>query len=237
MESSQVDTNKYYDILMVPKTATPEEIKESYEKLVKQNQPEEGGDTEKIDLINKAYDILKDPGNRELYDRYGERLAPNEESNPWRTVDTNAVQNQFSNLGINYQPIYNQPTIPARPPAQPQSLNKKTSPLIIHIDATLEDTLGTTKTIEVLRKLVSPNFDQQTAQKCAYCDGSGKTVTVDREKYGHDDRITRECNFCYGAGFPDAYIKEKQTLDIEIPKGSCKHTCIKIEGKGNHEIG
>ena len=105
MDSSQIDTNKYYDTLMVSKTATAEEITESYTRLVQQHQPTAGGNREQFDLINKAYDILKDPEKRALYNMHGETLAPNpvEESNPWRTVDMNAARARMDNLMQNYQ--------------------------------------------------------------------------------------------------------------------------------------
>ena len=45
----------YYDILEVPKTATPEEIKKSYRKLAKEHHPDKGGDEERFKKIGRAH--------------------------------------------------------------------------------------------------------------------------------------------------------------------------------------
>lgn len=59
----------YYDTLGVLKTSTPEEIKKAYRKLAAQYHPDkEGGDTEKFQEIQKAYETLSDPQKRAAYD-------------------------------------------------------------------------------------------------------------------------------------------------------------------------
>lgn len=65
------ETN-HYQTLEVKKTATQQEIKQSYRRLVKQFHPDtlsETADSEKIVSLNTAYEILGDPQRRYLYDR------------------------------------------------------------------------------------------------------------------------------------------------------------------------
>ena len=62
----------YYDILNVSKTATAQEIKKSYRKLALKHHPDKGGDEETFKEISKAYEILSDPDQKEVYDTYGE---------------------------------------------------------------------------------------------------------------------------------------------------------------------
>lgn len=64
-----------YQILQVPKTATPEDVKKSYRKLAlkyhpdkNQNNPEAA---EKFKEVNRAHTILSDATKRNIYDNYG----------------------------------------------------------------------------------------------------------------------------------------------------------------------
>lgn len=58
----------HYETLGVPKTATSEEIKQSFRKLAKQHHPDLGGDAAKFQQINEAYEILSDADKRAHYD-------------------------------------------------------------------------------------------------------------------------------------------------------------------------
>lgn len=61
----------YYDVLNVKRDASPEEIRASYRKLAKILHPDVCGSPEAEELfksVNEAYQVLKDPKNREAYD-------------------------------------------------------------------------------------------------------------------------------------------------------------------------
>ncbi|KAK2582490.1 hypothetical protein KPH14_004792 [Odynerus spinipes] len=64
-----------YQILDIPKTATPEEIKKTYRKLALKYHPDKNPNNpeaaEKFKEINRAHTILTDLTKRNIYDNYG----------------------------------------------------------------------------------------------------------------------------------------------------------------------
>ena len=60
-----------YDVLGIKKNATDKEIKSAYRKLAKKYHPDAKRAEEKFKELSEAYDILKNPEKRKLYDRFG----------------------------------------------------------------------------------------------------------------------------------------------------------------------
>ena len=66
----------FYTTLGVERGASDEEIKKAYRKLAMTNHPDRNNGSreaeEKFKEITEAYDVLRDPNKRSMYDRYGE---------------------------------------------------------------------------------------------------------------------------------------------------------------------
>lgn len=58
----------HYATLGVPRTATQDEIKRAFRKLASQHHPDKGGDTQRFQQIQAAYDTLGDAAKRSEYD-------------------------------------------------------------------------------------------------------------------------------------------------------------------------
>ena len=77
--TSNLQSQDYYEILGVPKTAKEVIIKKAYRKLAMQWHPDKNntgagnadGATRNFQIISEAYAILSDPQQRTLYDQYG----------------------------------------------------------------------------------------------------------------------------------------------------------------------
>lgn len=68
----KTNNTKYYEVLNVPKSAGPNELKKAYRIAALKNHPDKGGDPEKFKELTQAYEVLNDPNKREIYGEYGE---------------------------------------------------------------------------------------------------------------------------------------------------------------------
>ena len=59
----------YYDILGVPSTASPNEIKAKHRRLIQRIHPDLDGPAALFRQVQEAYEVLSDPGRRAAYDR------------------------------------------------------------------------------------------------------------------------------------------------------------------------
>ena len=89
----------YYEILQVCPDASEEVIKAAYKALVKKYHPDNGGagGTEKIQIINEAYNVLSDPKSRKSYDAQINNTRTsfkNEEKNEEFHSDNNVKEEQ-----------------------------------------------------------------------------------------------------------------------------------------------
>lgn len=60
-----------YEILKIPRDATPDQVKEAYRFLVKQHHPDVQGDEAIFKEISTAYEVLSDSEKRARYDEFG----------------------------------------------------------------------------------------------------------------------------------------------------------------------
>lgn len=65
----------YYEQLGVSRSASQDELQKAYKTLARKHHPDvskEAGAEDRFKSINEAYDVLKDPKKRGLYDKYGQ---------------------------------------------------------------------------------------------------------------------------------------------------------------------
>lgn len=93
-----VEYKDYYNILGVARSATDKEIRSAYRKLAREYHPDVNPTAEdKFKDINEAYEVLKDPEKRRMYDGLGSNWRQGQNFTPppgygggqagWQTVD------------------------------------------------------------------------------------------------------------------------------------------------------
>jgi hypothetical protein len=59
----------HYEVLGIPESASEDEVRQAYRRLVKAAHPDRAGDPAQFRRITDAYDVLTDPARRAVYDR------------------------------------------------------------------------------------------------------------------------------------------------------------------------
>lgn len=69
IRTPQYNMKNPWNTLGLSPAATPEEIKRAYRKLAAIHHPDRGGNKDKFDELQKAYDLLNNPAKRRDFDR------------------------------------------------------------------------------------------------------------------------------------------------------------------------
>ena len=89
----------FYDALGVARGASDDDIKKAYRKLAMQHHPDKNNGSkeseEKFKQVTEAYDVLRDPNKRAIYDRYGEAGLQGSGGAGFHHVDLSEALNIF----------------------------------------------------------------------------------------------------------------------------------------------
>ena len=247
----------YYEVLGVPRNASPEEIKKAYRRLAKKYHPDLNPDnkeeaTEKFKEISEAYEVLMDPEKRALYDRYGhEGLsgAFKQGNFTWEDFthfsDLEDILGDLFGGGSLFDFFFGtgrrgeRREYRRRPQGEPGSNIKVVLPLTLR-----EIAEGVTKEIKLRKYVVCPhcNGTGGKTEICPTCGGTGQVRRTQRHIFGEfvsvstcptcrgSGEIVKEpCKYCHGEG----RIKKEKKIKVKIPPGVSKGNYITLRGEGH----
>eukprot|EP01012_Entosiphon_sulcatum_P006394 TRINITY_DN13006_c0_g1_i1.p1 TRINITY_DN13006_c0_g1~~TRINITY_DN13006_c0_g1_i1.p1 ORF type:complete len:389 (-),score=56.82 TRINITY_DN13006_c0_g1_i1:93-1259(-) len=228
-----------YRTLGVARSATPEEIKKAYLAKAKHLHPDVNKDPvahKQFREVGEAYDVLKDPTRRTLYDEYGISDAQQAEA-----FTKEQQYNRSRPHPGNFRARARKPAPLAR---QPERGTDVKATLAVE----LEDLARTSKIKQLhFEANTSCNSCSGTGAKdnepqvdCSDCGGGGFMEVPDLFNMavsfvpcngcgGTGKRIRVFCLVCKGKGV----TRQQRTMDITLPPGAHDGDIIKIPSKGN----
>ena len=235
----------YYEVLGVPRNATPEDLKTAFRHLARQFHPDVNKATdaeERFKEINEAYAVLSDADKRAAYDRFGHSGVRGFNGGmPDFTVDFPDLADLFGEFfGF------------GRSSAQSRNMPRRGADMEIRLSLTFEEAVfGIEKEIEITRDEVCSTCKGSRAEpgtslsSCPTCGGRGEVrqvrqsilgsmvqVTTCPTCNGRREVISTPCHTCNGRGLERRTRKKR----ITIPAGVDNGNQIRLGGEGQPGI-
>lgn len=245
-----IQSDDYYEILGVEKSASDSEIRRAFQKLAQKYHPDINkapGAEEQFKKISEAYAVLSDPKKRSDYDlrRQNPFAATSSARAGYTPPQGGSTQNPFEDFFTTWQ---------AQSQAQgkagsagyhgfnPQPGSDIVFPLDISLDLAKG---GCTRGLHYQRFSTCPVCDGKGApsaleiKTCSSCGGQGQVgfgipgffsgSTACAECGGSGKVVANACSRCSGAG----RIQTQDEIVVGIPAGSHDGDELRFQGKGN----
>ncbi|MFB3926662.1 MAG: molecular chaperone DnaJ [Syntrophales bacterium] len=228
----------YYEILGVSRNASEEEIKRSYRRLAMRYHPDRNpGDKqaeEKFKEASEAYEVLRDPEKRELYNRYGHEGLSGAGFRGF-----SGFEDIFSSFSDIFEDIFGFT-------GQRRSRTEGRPGADIRYDLNIpfmDAVTGTSTEIEVekletCRECRGTGAAPGTAPEiCPRCRGTGQVTqssgfftisTTCPQCRGEGKVIKIPCPACFGSG----HVRVKKKVQLKIPAGVESGSRLRLRGEG-----
>ena len=236
----------FYELLGVRRDASAEDIKKAYRKLALQYHPDrnEGSKEaeERFKQVTRAYEVLRDPDQRALYDRYGEAGFARGPAGAQAHDFSDALEVFMRDFG-GFGDLFGTRAGPRRRgPTRGQNLR-------VRLPLTLSDVVnGVRRTLKIQALDPCDRCGGSGAEpgteprSCPTCGGTGEERLVQRSVFGqmvsvHPCRTCRGeglvieslCRRCHGEG----RVRAESEVEIEVPPGVSSENFITMRGRGN----
>ena len=240
----------FYEVLGVDKSASEDDLKKAYRKLVKANHPDlHPGDAEaeaRFKEINEAYEVLSDSDKRSRYDQFGHAgVDPNFNPNAGGFGGGFGFDG-FGDLGDIFESFFGGG---GGRSTRSQNAPRRGENLRAAVDLTFEEAaFGCTKEIPISRIEDCAECHGSgcaagtTPEVCPVCGGSGQVRRQQRTAFGVM-QTTVACDHCRGAGKiihnpcptckGKGAVRRNKTVSVNIPAGIDDGQTISVRGQGH----
>ncbi|RLC53587.1 MAG: molecular chaperone DnaJ [Candidatus Cloacimonadota bacterium] len=232
------DKRDYYEILGVNRNVSEEEIKKSYRRLALKYHPDRNpGDRdaeERFKEAAEAYEVLRDPEKRNIYDRYGHAGLQGTGFQGFRGFD-----DIFSSFGDIFEDFFGFGS-----GSRSRRRARKGADLQYDLKISfLDAAFGKEKEIEVPKVQTCQSCGGTGVERgfqreaCRACGGTGQIVrsqgfmrvaTTCSNCGGSGEFITHPCEECRGIG----RVQVKKEINVKIPPGVNSGMSLRLSGEG-----
>lgn len=232
----------YYEILGVPRNASPEEIRKAYRRLALKYHPDKNpGDKEaerKFKEVANAYEVLRDPEKRRLYDQRGQKGLEDIGFQGF-----GSAEDIFSAFGDIFGDFFGKRFYNRRARASVRGEDLSTE-ISISFQEAIE---GTKRTLRLDRGKICPDcrgsgdISGSPGGSCPDCGGTGRVLKRGRE-FGGFISVSSVCPSCGGTGSApgrlcpscggQGAVPGGATIEVKIPKGIADGQVLRLAGQG-----
>jgi len=233
-----MEEKDYYHILGISKNASADEIKKSYRRIAMQNHPDRNPGNkeseERFKIASEAYEILRDPEKREIYDRYGSEGLKGMGFTGFR-----GFEDIFSAFGDIFEDFFGFGTTHRR-------MGKARSGADLRYDLKIsffEAAFGKEAEIEIPKNVLCEMCNGTGSKpgthpiNCPNCKGTGQVTrsqgfftisTTCGQCHGGGKIIQHPCKECRGLG----RVRRNKKIILKIPPGVDSGSKLRIRGEG-----
>ncbi len=239
----------YYQLLGVSRNADTDEIKKSYRQLALQYHPDRNQGSkeaeERFKEVTQAYEVLREPEKRAMYDRYGEQGVKGR-ANSADFDFGDAVEVFMRDFGgfSGLEELFGM-----RGARTQRSASRRGQTVRIRLQLTLAEVAkGVTKTVRVSLLDHCTHCDGSGAEPgtspttCRTCEGSGEERHVQRSVFGQFVSV-QPCRSCQGEGriiekpcsacTGEGRVRAEREIEIEVPPGVTAENFLTLRGRGS----
>jgi molecular chaperone DnaJ len=227
----------YYEVLGVDRDAGPEEVKRAYRKLALRYHPDRNaGDSEAEDKFKEAaeaYEVLRDPEKRSVYDRFGHEGLEGRGFSGFRGFEDifesfGDIFGEFFGFGAGRR---------GRRAHQGRSLRYDLRLSLEEAFWGKEEDITFTRLADCEECGGSGAAPGSEPQTCSTCRGTGQVVrsqgffqisSTCPACHGQGTVVTDPCRECAGSGTRQV----KRTLTVKIPAGVDTGSQLRLKGEG-----